>query len=220
MRVEFDAELHRLEAELQEAGNATVQGIRGAIVALQDWEPAILDHLGALDDRVDVIYRQVERDVELLLARQAPVATDLRIVLGVIYTNTHLERMSHNCLRIGRLAAPIHGEPIPPEIVARLEPALERAAEMTRAALDAFALRDAERAQQLPAMDELVDEETGALVEYALARGPGAWSGNAIFLARSAERIADHAVRIAEQAIYVVTAERVDFSVTPGSPAA
>ncbi len=217
MRAEFDAELQRLEAEVQEAGNVTVQGIRGAIVALEDWEPPILDHLTALDERVDVIYRQVETDVEQMLARQAPVATDLRIVLGVLYTNVHLERMSHNCLRIGRLATPVDGAAVPREMVALLKPALLRGAEMTRVALDAFALRDEARARELPEMDELVDHETGALVQLALERGPGAWSGNAIFLARSAERIADHAVRIAEQALYVVTARRIEFS---GSSAA
>ena len=80
MRPEFDAELATLEGELQEAGTATVQAIHGALVALQDWEPGVLDYLAGLDDRVDGLYRQIERDVETLIARQAPVATDLRIV--------------------------------------------------------------------------------------------------------------------------------------------
>jgi phosphate transport system protein len=219
MRPEFDAELATLEAELQEAGTATVQGIHGAIVALQDWEPGVLDYLAGLDDRVDTVYRQIERDVETLIARQAPVATDLRIVLGVLHTNAHIERMSHNCARIGRLAAPIDGEPTPRDIVERLEPALLRGADMTRAALDAFALRDVAAARALPDMDELVDRETGALVLATLERGPGEWSTRSIFMARCAERIADHAVKIAEQAVYVVTAERVDFTTSPGASA-
>ena len=162
MRAEFDAELATLESELQEAGTITVQAIHGALVALQDWEPGVLDYLAGLDDRVDGLYRQIERDVETLIARQAPVATDLRIVLGVLQTNAHVERMSHNCVRIGRLAAPIDGEQAPADIVARLEPALLRGADMTRAALDAFALRDVAAARALPDMDELVDNETGA----------------------------------------------------------
>jgi phosphate transport system protein len=219
MRPEFDAELATLEGELQEAGTATVQGIHGAIVALQDWEPGVLDYLAGLDVRVDTLYRQIERDVELLIARQAPVATDLRIVLGVLQTNAHVERMSHNCVRIGRLAAPIDGEETPPDLFEHLEPALVRGAEMTRAALDAFALRDVAAARALPDMDELVDRETAALVVATLARGPGEWSTRSIFLARCAERIADHAVKIAEQAVYVVTAERVDFTTSPGASA-
>src|SRR4029079_10029059 len=104
MRMEFDAEPAKLEGMLQEAGSATVRGIDGALVALQDWEPGVLDYLCGIDDRVDGLYRQIERDVETLIARQAPVATDLRIVLGVLQTNAHIERMSHNCVRIGRLA--------------------------------------------------------------------------------------------------------------------
>lgn len=219
MRPEFDAELATLEGELQEAGTATVQGIHGAIVALQDWEPGVLDYLAGLDDRVDAVYRQIERDVEMLIARQSPVATDLRIVLGVLQANAHVERMSHNCLRIGRLSAPVDGEDAPEELLEHLQPALLRGAEMTRAALDALALRDVEAARQLPDMDELVDRETAALVRATLARGPGEWSTRSIFLARCAERIADHAVKIAEQAVYVVTAERVDFTTSPGASA-
>jgi phosphate transport system protein len=219
MRPEFDAELATLEGALQEAGTATVQAIHGALVALQDWEPGVLDYLAAIDDRVDGLYRQVERDVETLIARQAPVATDLRIVLGVLQTNAHIERMSHNCVRIGRLASPVDSEHVPGDILAHLEPALARAADMTRTALDAFALRDVVAARTLPDLDELVDRETGRLVVATLARGPGEWSSRAIFLARCAERIADHAVKIGEQAVYVVTAERVDFTTSPGASA-
>jgi phosphate transport system protein len=219
MRPEFDAELATLEGALQEAGTATVQGIHGALVALQDWEPGVLDYLAGINDRVDLLYRQVERDVETLIARQSPVATDLRIVLGVLQTNAHIERMSHNCVRIGRLASPVDGEQVPPDVLVHLEPSLARAADMTRTALDAFALRDVVAARTLPDLDELVDRETGALVTATLARGPGEWSSRAIFLARCAERIADHAVKIGEQAVYIVTAERVDFTTSPGASA-
>jgi len=219
MRPEFDAGLATLEAELQEAGTATVQAIHGALVALQDWEPGVLDYLAGIDDRVDLLYRQVERDVETLIARQSPVATDLRIVLGVLQTNANIERMSHNCVRIARLASPVDGAQVPPDILAHLEPSLARAADMTRTALDAFALRDVVAARTLPDLDELVDRETGALVTATLARGPGEWSSRAIFLARCAERIADHAVKIGEQAVYIVPAERVDFTTSPGASA-
>jgi phosphate transport system protein len=219
MRPEFDAGLATLEAELQEAGTATVQAIHGALVALQDWEPGVLDYLGGIDDRVDAIYGRIQGDVETLIARQAPVATDLRIVLGVLQTSAHIERMSHNCVRIGKLAAPVDGESVPRDLLVHLEPSLARGAEMTRTALDAFALRDVATARTLPDLDELVDHETGALVVATLQRGPGEWSSRAIFLARCAERIADHAVKIAEQAVYVVTAERVDFTTSPGASA-
>ena len=90
---------------------------------------------------------------------------------------------------------------------------------MTRTALDAFALRDVVAARTLPDLDELVDRETGGWWSRRCARGPGEWSSRAIFLARCAERIADHAVKIGEQAVYVVTAERVDFTTSPGASA-
>ena len=91
---------------------------------------------------------------------------------------------------------------------------------MTRAALDAFALRDVVGgAQRCPTWTSWSIARPARWCVATLERGPGEWSTRAIFLARCAERIADHAVKIAEQAVYVVTAERVDFTTSPGASA-
>src|SRR3954464_15719851 len=112
MRAELHPRLGTPEAELQEAGTATVQAIHGALVALQDWEPGVLDYLAGIDDRVDAIHGRIQRNVETLIARQAPVPSRLRLVLGVVQTSRHIKRMSHNCVRTGKLAAPVDGEPV------------------------------------------------------------------------------------------------------------
>jgi phosphate transport system protein len=216
VRTEFQAGLEALELHLQDIGGLVVQGIRGALVAIEEWDAGILDYLADIDERVDERYLQIERDVETLLARQAPVAGDLRSVLAVLHANIHLERMSHNCARLGRLAAPTADGGIPRELVPHFERALARAGEMTRAALDALALRDIERATSLPALDEQVDYETAQVVLAILDDGSRQYGQEpavrTLFAARCVERLGDHAVKIAEQAAFLITGEFREFT--------
>jgi phosphate transport system protein len=222
MRTEFQVGLESLEAQIQDSGALVVQAIRGALVAIEDWDAGILDYLSDIDDRVQQSYHDVERDVATLIARQAPVASDLRSVLAVLHTNIHLERMSHNCVRLGRLAAPTPDGVIPRELVPQFERAAVRAAEMTRIALDALALRDLERAESLTGLDEAVDQATAEVVTAILDEGARRYgqeaSVRALFAARCLERLGDHAVKIAEQAAFLITGEFRDFSDTRHPP--
>ena len=57
----------------------------------------------AFDDEVDDRYHSIERGIEALLARQTPVASDLRLVLAILHSNIHLERMADQCVTIAKL---------------------------------------------------------------------------------------------------------------------
>ena len=147
---------------MQDTGSIVVQAVRAAVVALEEVDDELVEHVAALDREVDERFLDTERQVEELLARQGPVAIDLRIVLTVLHVrNLHLERMSHNALRVARMCAPTFGLDADDQIVQALKTAGSRASEMVRVALDAFALRDLDRATSLPQLDELVDDETG-----------------------------------------------------------
>ena len=68
----------------------------------------------AFDDDVDRHYIQIEEGIQSLLARQTPVATDLRLVLAMLHTNLHLERMADYCVTIAKLTklvADVEGDP-------------------------------------------------------------------------------------------------------------
>jgi phosphate transport system protein len=216
VRAEFSGELGTLEQHLENTGSIVIQGIRGAIVAIEDWDAGILDYVGDRHAEVRRLHALTQRDVERFLARQAPVACDLRLVLAVLQADRHLERMSHNCLRLGRLAAPTAEGVLPSDLRPLLTGSLVRAGEMTRTALDALALRDLERAESLPDLDELVDRDTAAVVVEVLdggaARHGADPAARSLFAARCVERIADHAVNIAEQAAYVITGEHRELA--------
>ena len=79
MRVEFQAELDALEAGFQEAGEIVVRSIRGVVDALRTQDVELCDEVIAFDDEVDERYHALEKQVEIVLARQTPVASDLRL---------------------------------------------------------------------------------------------------------------------------------------------
>jgi phosphate transport system protein len=213
MRSEFHAGLDALETHIQETGTIVVQAVRAAVVSLEEVDHDLVEHVAGLDREVDGRFLDTERQVEELLARQGPVAIDLRIVLTVLHVNLHLERMSHNALRVARMCAPTFGLDADEAIVQALKTAGGRASEMVRVALDAFALRDLERATSLPRLDEVVDEETGRVLEMLLDAGSRDEGGpRTVLTARCFERIGDHAVKIGERVAYLLTGELREFT--------
>ena len=211
MRTEFHQELNELEAAFQEEGSLAVRAIRGAMNALEAQDVELADEVIAFDEEIDRRYHEIERKIELILARQTPVASELRLVLAVLHNNIHLERMGDQCVTIAKLtklSAQLHQEP---GLVEGLEEMGSRAEEMTRIALDAFAERDVESARSLADLDELIDRTNRRVVEHviALSGDPSRqeWGMRMIVVARCLERIGDNAVDIGEQTHYLVTGE-------------
>src|SRR5207247_8103853 len=135
----------------------------------------LADEVIAFDDDVDKLFLQIEEDIQSLLARQTPVATDLRLVLALLHTNLHLERMADYSVTIAKLTklvADVEGDP---GLVHSLEEMGERAEEMIRVALDALANRDLTAAESLVDLDELIDRSNRRFVErvVALVGAPG-----------------------------------------------
>ncbi len=78
MRAGFQEDLDQLEADLQEEGQIVLRSLRGALNALESQDVELADEVIAFDDEVDDRYHGLEKRIEQLLARQTPVATDLR----------------------------------------------------------------------------------------------------------------------------------------------
>src|SRR6202000_957930 len=95
--------LQQIEANLQEEGALVLRSLRAALNALTQHDFELADEVIAFDDEVHAAYIGIERGVESLLARQTPVAGDLRRVLAVFRVNLHLERMADYCVTIAKL---------------------------------------------------------------------------------------------------------------------
>jgi phosphate transport system protein len=216
MRLSFQEELDRLEANLQEESELVLRSLRGAITALEQQDAELADEVIAFDDEVDARYLEVSNGVEQLLARQTPVAVDLRLVLAVLHINLGLERMADLCVTISKLTK-LSAELKPDEtLVEAFEEMGTRAEEMIRVAMRSFAERDRDGAESLVDLDELIDRANRRVVNHVLELGNDAavreWGLRMIIVSRCLERIGDHAVDIGEQTAYLVTGEFREFT--------
>ena len=217
MRLSFHEELEQIEAALQEEGALVLRALRSSITALARQDAELPDEVIAFDDEIDRRYFELEEAIESLLARQTPVAVDLRLTLAVLFVNLHLERMADYCVTIAKLTKLIRELGVDDdEIVGSIEEMATRAEEMIRVALDSFGSRDLERAESLVDLDELIDRANRRAVEDVLALGEAPaereYGLRMLVVSRCVERIGDHAVDIGEQTAYLVTGEFREFT--------
>ena len=217
MRVTFTEELAQLEASLQEEGELVLRALRSSLNALTRGDQELADEVIRFDDEVDRRYIAIEEGVQSLLARQTPVAADLRLVLAVLRINLHLERMADYCVTVAKLTKLMGNLNVSAEAISRsIEDMGRRAEQMIRVALDAFATRDAEQAQTLVELDELIDRANRNAIEDVLSLGDSPdereYGLRMLVVSRCVERIGDHAVDIGEQVAYLVTAEFREFT--------
>jgi phosphate transport system protein len=217
MRLTFTEELAQLEASLQEESDLVLRALRSSLNALARGDEELADEVIRFDDEVDSRYVSIEEGVQSLLARQTPVAADLRFVLAVLRVNLHLERMADYCVTVAKLTKLMRNLSVSGEAINRsIEDMGQRAEQMIRVAMDAFASRDAEKAQTLVELDELIDRANRGAIEDVLSLGNSAdereYGLRMLVIFRCVERIGDHAVDIGEQVAYLVTGEFREFT--------
>ena len=175
------------------------------------------------DDRIDGRYLEVHQGILSLLARQAPVAGDLRIVAALLHVIRCIERMGDQCVNIAKLV-PLSGYESPKD--KDILDAIERMGQLARSqvtqAKEAFGSRNVELAQDLVRQDAEINRLNREIFKRAVEIGDDVdmreWGMFMILVARCLERIGDNTVDIAEQVVFVVTGlfrEMADAS-TPG----
>jgi phosphate transport system protein len=212
MRASFQDELAALEAAIQEEGALVLRALRSALNALARGDDELADEVIGFDDEVDQRYLRIEEGVQSLLARQTPVAVDLRLVLAVLRVNLHLERMADYSVTVAKLTKLMGDLHVTDDrILASIEDMGQRAEQMIRVAMDAFADRDLEKARSLNDLDELIDRANRNATDDVLSLGDSPaereYGLRMLVVSRCVERIGDHAVDIGEQVVYLVTGE-------------
>jgi phosphate transport system protein len=216
MRTSFKEELDVLESTLQEEGALVLRALRGSLNALEQRDDELADEVIAFDDDFDRRYLEIEDRIPSLLARQTPVATDLRLVLAILHVNLHLERMADYCVTIAKLSKLVPDIDPPARLVEGFEEMGSRCEEMIRVALDSFRDRNLEGAESLVDLDELIDRANRRVVHHVLELGADPamreYGLRMVVISRALERIGDHAVDIGEQTAYLLTAEFREFT--------
>lgn len=209
-RHQFQEELAQLEAQTLGALDMVCQALDRAleVVAHQDVELASM--VIADDDRIDGRYLEVHQGILSLLALQAPVAGDLRIVAALLHVIKHVERMGDQCVNMAKLV-PLagHEPPADDELLAMISRMGELGRSLVEQCKLAFQRRDAELAQDLVRQDDEIDRLNRACFNRALDIGDDPdvreWAMHMMLVARCLERIGDNAVDIGEQTAFVVT---------------
>jgi phosphate transport system protein len=217
VRVTFSEELAALEAGLQEEGDLVLRALRSSLNALARGDSELADEVISFDDEVDQRYVAIEEGVQSLLARQTPVAADLRLVLAILRVNLHLERMADYCVTVAKLTKLMGDLKVSESSISgSIEDMGQRAEQMIRVALDSFAQRDPDKALTLVELDELIDRANRHATEDVLSLGDSPdereYGLRMLVISRCVERIGDHAVDIGEQVVYLVTGEFREFS--------
>ena len=216
MRISFQEQLDELEASLRHEGDLVLRSLRAAVEAVCSQDTELADEVIAFDDDIDAQYFEVEQGIELLLARQTPVASDLRLVLAMLKDNLHLERMGDLCVTIAKLTKLTQGLPPDDTLLTGFREMGERAEQMIRVALDAFSDRDVDKARSLQDLDELIDRANRRATEDVLSLGDSPeereYGLRMLVISRCVERIGDHAVDVGEQTAYLVTGEFREFT--------
>lgn len=214
LRASFQEELRELEELLDVQADLVLRSVRAAVEALVTRDPELADEVIAFDDDIDEVYMRTQEAVELLLARQTPVASDLRLVLAILHSNVHLERMGDLCTTIAKLTKLSADLPPDDVLLTAFREMGERCEEMIRVALESLHERDANLAESLIHLDELIDLSNRRVVSRLLELGPEnlEWGLRAIVASRCLERIGDNAVDIGERAAFLATGEFREFT--------
>ena len=212
-RQSYNQELESLRQEILKMGTQVESAIGQAVMSLtkQDLEMANLVMAG--DDDIDQLESEIEDKCMLLIARQQPLARDLRIIGTGLKITTDLERVGDHAFDIAKITLSIGKQPLIKPLV-DIPRMSEMAQKMLRDSLNAYINLDITLAEQVCADDDAVDElyhqTFRELLTYMMEDPTNIKQATQLlFVARYLERVADHATNIGEWVIYLVTGQRM-----------
>jgi phosphate transport system protein len=209
-RHQFREMLKDLEQQAMGGLDLVTQQLDRALESVRYQDVELAGIVVADDDRIDGRYLEVHQGVLSLLARQAPVAGDLRIVAALLHIIRCVERMGDQCVNIAKLV-PLSGYEAPKD--KDILDAIERMGQYAHAQVaqskQAFASRNVELAQDLVRQDVEINRLNRQIFRRAVEVGDNIdlreWAMFMVLIARCLERIGDNTVDIAEQTVFVVT---------------
>src|SRR5207244_4108855 len=209
-RAEFLDKLARLEEKGLDGLNLVTVAFDRTIEAVQHQDIELAELVVADDDVIDGRYLEVHQAILTLLATQAPVATDLRLIAALLHVMKNIERMGDQCVNIAKLI-PIagHEPPADERILKNLVTMGKAIRAQIRQAKRAFADRDVDMARDLVRQDDVIDNLNKECFQLAIEIGDEhdrrEWAMTMMLVARALERIGDNAVDVGEQVAFLVT---------------
>lgn len=205
----YEDELALLDKKIAQMGGLAEHSLGHAFDALERRDPTLAESVVRGDKSIDLLEREIEEQVILMIARRQPMADDLRHVMGALRITIDLERIGDLAKNMAKRALAIAHETHPKPLMTGLRHMVELALAQLKSVLDAYADRDAERALAVWRDDAQIDAMYNSLFRELLTymmedpRSIGL-STHLLFGAKNIERVGDHTTNIAETVHYLV----------------
>ena len=211
----FNRSLREVQDAVLAMGSMVDKAIERSIQALRTRDAAMAHHIIEDDHKINQQRFDIEERCLILIATQAPMASDLRTLAAALSIIIDLERMADHAAGIAKIAIMIGDEP-PLKPLIDIPRMAEISREMLRASLDAYVNRDMATAEQVALRDDEVDELYNQIYRELLTfmmADPGTINRatRLLWVAHNLERIADRVTNICERVIFLVTGRLVEI---------
>jgi phosphate transport system protein len=207
---QFDEELDDVRALVTRMGGLVEEQVRAALKSFSEHDRDLIERVVMRDQGVDEMEIQIDDACAHIIARRQPTAIDLRLLTAISKMVTDLERVGDEAKKIAKATREILDRTTPGHITQTMEVLStgDHVAEMLHDVLDAFVRLDAEAATDIIRRDKVVGQHFRAILRQLVTfmmEDPRTISTalDIIFIAKSVERIGDHAKNIAKDVIYI-----------------
>ncbi len=215
----YDDELTRLSMLVSEMGGLSETAVADATRGLLKLDHELARATIAQDKRIDEMHRQIDDMAVSMIARRQPAGSDLRAIITAIHVAGDLERVGDMAKTIARRTLQIEGLSLTPKFYNGVKHMADLILRQLKAALDAYATRDAAAAVEVCNSDEEIDALYTSLFRELLTymmEDPRniTQCTHLLFCSKSLERVGDHATNIAESAFYLNTGRQMSEETT------
>ena len=212
LSTQFDAELSGISGRVLEMGGLVESQVARAMQALLQFHAETASDVLTVEEQVNQMEMEIDRDLSAIIARRQPTARDLRLLIAISKAIANLERVGDEAARIARMVMRLIDAGMSTRMrlpVNDVEFEAQLAIALLRKALDAFARLDTAKALEVLKQDDQIDQEFNGLLRKLITymmEDPRTISASIdlVFVAKAIERIGDHAKNLAEAIIYIV----------------
>jgi phosphate transport system protein len=212
MRRFFHNELETMRSHLTLMGEKAIEATRLGFTSLIEKDVALAEQVMADDDAIDDLEIEIDQEATRYLTLRAPVASDLRLITVAIKASHDLERVGDEAHTIAKRSRKLLVKGCGNYNLGELPQMADKVVNLFEKALECFIQEDAERAREVLAGDQEVDDLNAANIKFFIKQAKMDPNDincfvDLIFISKSLERIADHATNLAEEVIFLTTAQ-------------
>ena len=212
LRKQYHEQLQELRDDTVRLAAMADEEVADGTQALLDGDLAAAQRVIRRDKELDDLFHRTEEHAHFILARQSPMASELRMVVAVMRVVHEIERCGDLMVNVAKAARRLHPHGLDPKVRGLIDRMGAQARDQLRLAVEAFADDDLDKAATVEDMDDVMDDLTKSLFRAIFMGGAPDESAlqravQVALVGRYYERIADHAVNVSQRVHFMVTGE-------------